>query len=235
MTIYPAIDLISARAVRLEKGDYTKKTEYSDNPVEVAQRFEAAGARYIHIVDLDGAKAKKPVNTEVVRAISEAVNIPIQVGGGLRSLEAAGELLRFVDRVIIGTVAISEPQILKQLVEKFTATRIIVSVDYKNGSPAVNGWLETTSLKTDDLQSRLKNQGVETVIVTDTDKDGLMRGPNIELMRQWRQAGFEIICAGGVTTADDINALKAAGIDGAIIGKALYEAKITLKEALDAC
>ncbi len=234
MKIFPAIDLINGKAVRLEKGDYGKMTKYSDNPVDVAKQYASDGAEYIHIVDLDGAKAKKPVNLSVVKDISKAVDLPVQVGGGVRSAETAGRLLEYADRVIIGTVAITRPQILKELVKKFGAKKIIVSVDYKDGAPAVNGWLEKISLDTQTLQNRLSDAGVKTVIVTDTNKDGLLRGPNLELMKEWKKADFEIICAGGISSTEDIKDLKAIGASGAIIGKALYEGKITLKEVLNA-
>lgn len=234
MKIFPAIDLIGGKAVRLEKGDYTKKTEYSDDPAEVAKEFKQAGAAYIHIVDLDGAKAKQPVNTDVIKRIAKTSGISLQVGGGIRSLDSAAEILKYADRVIIGTIAITKPQILKELLNKFGPQKVIVSVDYKNDKPAVNGWLETAELTTGQLKERMLSLGVKTIIVTDTDKDGLLAGPNIKLMKDWKQAGFEIICAGGVSSLNDIRQLKAAGIDGAIIGKALYESKIDLKEAINA-
>lgn len=234
MIIYPAIDLIDGNAVRLEKGDYDKKTEYSDDPISVARQFQTDGAEYMHIVDLDGAKAKQPRNLSAIKAISEAVKVPIQVGGGIRSIESAKQLLKYVDRVIIGTVAVTEPQILKELVDKFGPEKIVVSIDYKDGSPAVNGWLETTKLTTGELQDRMLGLGVNTVIVTDVSKDGLLSGPNIDLMKEWKHAGLTVICAGGVTTKQDVADLVSADIDGAIIGKALYENKITLKEAINA-
>lgn len=234
MRIFPAIDLIGGKAVRLEKGDYTKKTEYSDDPAEVAKQFKQAGADYIHIVDLDGAKAKKPVNTPVIERIAKTSGISLQVGGGIRSLESAAEILKYADRVIIGTIAITEPQTLKELLNKFGPERVIVSVDYKNDKPAVNGWLEEVELTTEALQTRLSSLGIRVVIVTDTALDGLLAGPNVPLMKEWKKAGFEIICAGGVSSLDDIRQLKAAGIDGAIIGKALYENKIDLREAINA-
>jgi phosphoribosylformimino-5-aminoimidazole carboxamide ribotide isomerase len=233
MKVYPAIDLINGKAVRLERGDYGKMTQYSDNPVDVAKQFAQAGAEYIHIVDLDGAKAKRPLNLSLIKQVSEAVNIPIQVGGGIRSEETAALLLKYVSRVIIGTVAVTDPATLKRLIKKFGPKKIVVSIDYKDGLPAVNGWLEKVSLDTGKLQSQLLQSGVKTVIITDTDKDGLLGGPNLELMREWKKSGFEIICAGGVTSAEDITKLVKAGIDGAIIGKALYEGKISLKQALE--
>ncbi len=234
MIVYPAIDLINRKAVRLEQGNYDKKTEYSDNPIEIAQKFESEGAEYIHIVDLDGAKTKRPVNMDVIKDIAKSINIPVQVGGGIRTLRSVEELLEYAKRVIIGTIAVTEPEVLEQMVKKIGSDKIVVSVDYKNGSPAINGWLEEVKLTTEALQVRLSGLGIRTVIVTDTDKDGILSGPNIKLMKQWKQAGFDTICAGGVTTVNDIAELAAANIDGAIIGKALYEDRITLKEAIDA-
>lgn len=234
MSIYPAIDLINGRAVRLEQGDYGKMTQYSDDPVEVARQFAEDGAEYIHMIDLDGAKAKRPLNSDMIKRVSKAVDIPLQVGGGIRSVETAGELLEYADRVIIGTIAIAEPETLKKLIKEFGAEKIVVSVDYKAGLPAVNGWLEKVSLDTGKLQSRLLKSGVKTAIITDGDKDGLLSGPNLELMGEWKRSGLEIICAGGVTSVKDIAELAEALIDGAIIGKALYEGKISLKQALEA-
>lgn len=233
MIIYPAIDLIGGKAVRLEKGDYGKMTKYSDNPVNVAKQFAKAGAKYIHIVDLDGARAKKPINLHVVKNISKAVDLPIQIGGGIRSPETAACLLEYANRVIIGTVAITSPQILKELVKKFGPKKIVVSVDYKAGMPAVNGWLEKVSLDTGALQTRLNEAGVGTVIITDTDRDGLLKGPNLELLKGWKKVNFEIIYAGGISSVSDIKALKTDGVHGAIIGKALYEGKLDLKEVID--
>ncbi|HEX5798417.1 MAG TPA: 1-(5-phosphoribosyl)-5-[(5-phosphoribosylamino)methylideneamino] imidazole-4-carboxamide isomerase, partial [Candidatus Saccharimonadales bacterium] len=161
MRIYPAIDLISGKAVRLEQGDYAKMTQYSDNPADVAKQFAEAGAEYIHMVDLDGAKAKRPLNTGVIKQVSGAVNIPIQVGGGVRTEESAGLLLEYADRVIIGTVAVTDPAMLKRLIKKFGAKKIIVSVDYKDGQPSVNGWLEKVPLDTGKLQSQLQKSGVK--------------------------------------------------------------------------
>lgn len=235
MIIYPAIDLIDGKAVRLEKGDYAKKTEYSSEPAEVAKAFADAGARYIHIVDLDGAKAKRPVNLEAIKAIAKAVRVPLQVGGGIRNLESAESLLEYAERIIIGTVAITEPETLQEMLEKFGPDRIVVSIDYKDGKPAINGWLEEVELTTEALQTRLKGLGIRVGIVTDTALDGLMGGPNTSMMKQWKKAGFEVICAGGVSSKENIKELNAAGIDGAIIGKALYEGNISLREALDAC
>lgn len=234
MIIYPAIDLIDGKAVRLEQGDYGKKTEYSADPASVAKQFEADGAEFIHIVDLDGAKAKKPKNLETVKRIAEATNLKIQLGGGIRSLEDAKTALTAVDRIIIGTVAITNSSLLGQMISVFGPDQIVVSIDYKDGSPAINGWLESINVETAELQNRLHKQGAKTVIITDVSKDGLMDGPNIGLMSEWRKAGFEVICAGGVTTVEDIHLLYKDSIDGAIIGKALYENKISLKEALDA-
>lgn len=234
MTIYPAIDLVNGQVVRLSQGDYGRQTTYSDEPAKIARQFAAEGAEYIHIVDLDGAKAKQPVNLAAIQAIAEAVDVPLQVGGGIRSIDAAQQILNYVDRVIIGTIALTDLGALQAIVTKFGPTKVVVSVDYKNGLPAANGWLETTDLDTPAIQARLKKASVTTVIVTDVSKDGLLQGPNIELMKEWKVADFEVICAGGVTTVEDIKQLKMAGIEGVIIGKALYEDRITLKEVLDA-
>ena len=234
MTIYPAIDLLGGKAVRLTAGDYEAKTEYADDPVAQARQFASEGAQYLHIVDLDGARAKRPMNLPAIKAIAEAVNIPLQVGGGIRSLETAEQVLQYAERIIIGTIAVTEPRILKKLVERYGANRMVVSVDYKGAELAVNGWVESMEVSTPNLQSKLEKCGVQTVIVTDVARDGMLGGPNLDLMKQWKAADFEVICAGGVTTTRDIKALANENIDGAIIGKALYEHRLGLVEALEA-
>ncbi len=234
MIIYPAIDLIEEKAVRLEQGDYVQKTEYFDDPVEVARRFASAGAGFLHVVDLDGAKAGRLCNFDVIRDISVAAQLPVQAGGGVRSVESAKKLLEYVDRVIIGTAAINKPEFLNELIKKNDPGKIVVSVDYKDGLPAVNGWLESVSVETGRLQAEFVASGVKIVIITDVARDGMMKGPNIELVKQWKDAGFETICAGGITSLQDIKNLRLSGIDGAIIGKALYEGRINLKEAINA-
>lgn len=234
MKIYPAIDLIKGKAVRLSGGNYNKKTIYSNDPTSVAREFVESGAEYLHIVDLDGAKAKHPVNVGAIKEIADTVNIPIQLGGGIRSIEAASEVLQYVDRVILGTVAITEPKIVKQMLDKFGPKKIIVSVDYKDAEPAINGWLEGGDVSGVQLRRTLQDFGVETVIITDVERDGMLAGPNVGLMKEWKEKGFEVICAGGVTSVSDIVELKDASIDGAIIGKALYENRIKLEDAIDA-
>lgn len=234
INIYPAIDLIDGKAVRLASGDYARKTEYSTVPAETAKNFVADGANYIHIVDLDGAKAGQPANLEVIKSISSAVEVPLQIGGGIRSAESAKKLLEYADRVIIGTVAITRPEILEELIREFSNGKIIVSIDYKDGNPAINGWTKSVLLDTKILQDRLYEAGVKIVIVTDSEKDGLMAGPNLQLIKQWVGKGFEVICAGGVTSLKDIKDLEKTGADGVIIGKALYEGRIDLKEAINA-
>jgi phosphoribosylformimino-5-aminoimidazole carboxamide ribotide isomerase len=234
MTIYPAIDLLKGKAVRLTQGNFHKKTVYSDDPARVARQFAKHGAEYIHVVDLDGAKNKQPVNINAVRSIAESVNVPVQLGGGIRSPEIAEELLKYVSRIVIGTVAITEPYVLKSIIDRFGPDKVVVSVDYKSAEPAIDGWAEISDVSGPQIMQTLEGFGVKTVIVTDIDKDGLLSGPNIGLMKEWKQRNFEVICSGGVTTSADIADLKLANIDGAIIGKALYEKKISLKEALDA-
>jgi len=234
MIIYPAIDLIGSRVVRLSRGDYEQKTEYSDDPAAIAKKFEAAGAEYLHVVDLDGAKAKKPINSDVLKQIAESINVPIQFGGGIRSAEAAEAVIKYAERLIIGTVALTDTNLLKKIINALRPDKIVVSIDYKSGKPAINGWLEPSPKTTEEIQASLKTAAITRVIVTDIAKDGLLAGPNIELMKEWKQAGFEVICAGGVSSIADIVALKSAGIDGAIIGKALYEGKIDLSEAISA-
>lgn len=233
MIIYPAIDLINGKAVRLSGGNYNKKTTYSEDPVSVAANFVKQGAECLHIVDLDGAKAQQPVNNEMIKKIANKVDAPIQLGGGIRNIESAAEVLQYVERVILGTVAVTEPLVLKQILDEFGPEKVVVSVDYKDAEPAINGWLEGSDVSGIQLKRNLADFGIKTVIITDVERDGMLAGPNVGLMKEWKEKGFEVICAGGVTTSQDLIDLKNAEIDGAIIGKALYENKIKLKEAID--
>ncbi len=233
MTIYSAIDLMGGKVVRLTSGDYSLKTEYADDPAEVAIMFENQGAPYLHVVDLDGAKLGKPANLEAIKRIISAVSIPVQVGGGIRTVEIVQQLADLgVARVIIGTTAIKQPDVLGQMIEKFGTDFIVVSLDFKDGEPATEGWLETTSVNSADLSKQLKKQQIQTIIITDVDKDGMLRGPNVELMETWVNQEFEVIAAGGVTNTSDVRKLRSVGVDGAIIGKALYENDISIADFL---
>ncbi len=232
MIIFPAIDLKDGRAVRLSKGDFNKVDIFSENPWKVAKEFEEKGAEWIHLVDLDGAKDGENKNLNVIKKIREAVRVKLQLGGGIRTLEIAEMLLNLgIDRIILGTAAIENPELLKKLVEKY-GEKIAVSVDEKNGKAATKGWLEESSIDAFDLCKLLKEIGVETIIYTDISKDGMMAGPNFNAYEKINRLGVNVIASGGVSSPEDVDTLRKAGIYGAIIGKAIYLGKIRLEEVV---
>jgi len=232
MIIFPAIDLKDGRAVRLSKGDFNKVDIFSEKPWEVAKEFQEKGAEWIHLVDLDGAKDGENKNLNVIKKIRETVNVKLQLGGGIRTLETAEMILDLgIDRIILGTAAIENPKLLKILVEKY-GEKIAVSVDEKNGKAATKGWLEESSIDAFELCGFLKEIGVKTIIYTDISKDGMMAGPNFTAYEKINRLGVNVIASGGVSTPEDVDTLRKAGIYGAIIGKAIYLGKITLEEVL---
>ena len=235
MKIFPAIDLYSGKAVRLFKGDYSKMTVYSENPLEVARDFEQKGAEFIHFVDLEGAKDGTTPNFETVKSIAENTRLFTEIGGGIRSMETVEKYLGAgVDRVILGTAAVENQDFLKAAVNKY-GEKIAVGVDIKDGFVAVKGWTEASSYSCFDFLEKMRETGVKTLICTDISKDGAMQGTNRELYRELAEKfDIDIVASGGVSTLDDIKALKKLGLYGAIIGKAYYIGAIDLKEALEA-
>lgn len=239
MTIYPAIDLKDGQCVRLVQGKVTNQTVYSSAPADVARRFQQQGARWLHIVDLDGAFSGKPANLKAIEAIADAVTIPFQVGGGLRKLSDVELMLQAgASRVIIGTRAVEGPDFIKQLLDEFGNEHILLGLDAKDGKVAVQGWVETAEMSVVDLGKQMKQLGIKTAVYTDVSRDGLMAGPNLEATRQVAlNTGLSIIASGGISTVEHISALKemeADGVVGAIIGKAFYEGRITVAQALTA-
>ena len=235
MYIYPAIDLYGGKAVRLFKGDYTQMTVYSDDPVGVAKDFAAAGASRIHLVDLEGAKAGKPANLSTIAKIIEATGLFAEVGGGIRDMETVESYLAIgVSRVILGTAAVRNPDFLKAALGKY-GEKIAVGVDLKGGFVAIKGWTETSELKAGDFFEKMQTLGVKTIICTDISRDGAMKGSNLNLYRDL-SARFDIdlIASGGVSSMEDVTALAAMGLHGAIIGKAYYVGAVDLKEAVEA-
>ena len=235
MNIFPAIDLYSGKAVRLFKGDYSKMTVYSENPLEVARDFEQKGAEFIHLVDLEGAKDGTTPNFETVKSIAENTRLFTEIGGGIRSMETVEKYLGAgVNRVILGTAAVENQDFLKTAVKKY-GEKIAVGVDIKDGFVAVKGWTEASSYSCFDFCKKMRETGVKTLICTDISKDGAMQGTNRELYRELAEKfDIDIVASGGVSTLDDIRALKKLGLYGAIIGKAYYIGAIDLKEALEA-
>ncbi len=235
MIIFPAIDILRGKCVRLTQGDYNKETVYDNSPLEVAKTWEKKGASWIHVVDLDGAKTGENVNRQTIKEIAKQVNIPIQTGGGIRSLAVVEEYLRAgVERVILGTAAIKSRSFLQEAVGKF-GSRIAVSIDARNGYVATDGWTEDSGLKAIDLVKQLAAIGVDTIVYTDIMKDGMLSGPNFaELETVNNATAMKVIASGGVSAKNDVEKLTAMGIYGAIIGKALYDGRLELEEVLEA-
>ena len=235
MYIIPAIDLIDGKAVRLQKGDYDKVTVYSDAPEKVAKYFYDCGARYLHVVDLDGAKSGNADNFETIKKIIDASDLSVEVGGGIRSMDVIKLYVEAgVDRIILGTAAITSPEFLEQAV-KLYGDRITVGVDIKDGMVAIKGWTELSNVSCEDFCQHLEDIGVSSVICTDISKDGMMSGTNLELYRELSQNfSMKIIASGGVSDMDNIKKLSEMKVFGAIVGKAIYTGDVDLKEAIAA-
>lgn len=233
MELFPAIDLIGGCAVRLVKGDYAQKTVYSETPVEVARSFAAAGARYLHVVDLEGAKNGGTPNLETIKNIVETGGLLVEVGGGIRSEEVIKKYLDVgVFRVILGTAAVQNPAFLEEMVQKY-GEKIAVGVDIKDGMVAIKGWTEVSCESCFDFCEKLQKIGVKTIICTDISKDGLLSGTNLELYKALSEKfSVDIVASGGVTTLEDVKKLSDMGLYGAILGKALYTGNIDLKAAV---
>ena len=235
MNIFPAIDLFEHKAVRLFKGDYAEMTVYSDNPVEIARDFEAKGAKYIHIVDLEGAKNGETPNFEVVKEIAQNTGLFCEIGGGIRSLDTVEKYLSAgLDRVILGTAAVNDEEFLRTAVNKY-GDKIAVGVDIKDGFVAVKGWTEKSGYSCFDFCEKMREIGVKTLICTDISRDGAMKGTNRQLYKELSEKfDMSITASGGVSSIEDIKALRSLNLYGAIIGKAYYIGAIDLKEALEA-
>ena len=234
MLLFPAIDLYDHKVVRLLKGDYQKMTVYSEDPVATARGIEADGGRWLHLVDLEGAKDGTTPNFDVVAAICQETKLQVEIGGGIRSLEMIERYLNAgVARVILGTKAVTDEDFLRDAVGRW-GERIPVGVDVKDGRVAVKGWVEVLDVDMFDFLWKLRSLGVKTAIVTDISKDGAMKGTNLPLYeRLSRLDGIDITASGGVSTLEDIRALRDMGLYGAILGKAMYNGAIKLKDALD--
>ena len=234
MIIYPAIDLFDGKAVRLFKGDYAQMTVYNENPAEVAADFKNSGATHIHLVDLEGAKDGTTPNLETVVKIKETTGLFCEIGGGIRNMETIERYINAgVDRVILGTAAVTEEGFVAKAVQKY-GEKIAVGIDIKDGFVAIKGWTETSNLDAFDFCKQMEDIGVKTVICTDISKDGAMQGTNHELYKQLSQKfRLDIIASGGVSSMDDLQKLAKLGIHGAIIGKAYYTGAINLKQAIE--
>lgn len=235
MFVSPAIDIKDGKCVRLFQGDFDKVTAYDDNPVMVAKRFAESGAELLHVIDLDGAKAGKPVNGRLVRDIAAMSGVPLQAGGGIRTYEAAKTYLDAgVRRVILSTAAIKDPGLVARLIKEFGVDRIVVAADIKNGRFAIDGWVKSGGATVQGSIALLRSLGVDNVLVTDISKDGTLRGPNLGLVKRFVDAGFRVTAAGGVATRADIVRLNKLGAHGAVAGKAVYEGVLDIGQARSA-
>ena len=234
MELFPAIDLYDGKAVRLFKGDYAQMTVYSENPIEIALDFEKKGAKYIHIVDLEGAKNGDTPNIEIVKQIANETSLFTEIGGGIRDLKTVEAYLNAgIDRVILGTAAVKDEEFLKEAVLKY-GEKIAVGVDIKDGFVAIKGWTEKSEYDCFTFCEKMQNLGVKTLICTDISKDGAMKGTNRELYKELSEKfSIDITASGGVSTLEDIKALNDLNLYGAIIGKAYYIGAIDLQEALE--
>ena len=238
MEVIPAIDLLDGKCVRLYQGDYSQASVFNDNPVEVARQWVAEGATRLHVVDLDGAKEGKSVNLSVIEAIAKAIEIPVQVGGGLRDRAGVARLLDTgVKRAILGTVAVEKPELVTQLCSEFPQ-QIVVGIDARNGMVATRGWLETSEVAATDLAQKMAQQGAAAIIYTDIHRDGTLSGPNMDALRELAEAiAIPVIASGGVSSLTDLLSLlslEPLGVTGVIVGRAIYTGDVSLKEAVRA-
>lgn len=235
MQIFPATDILGGKVVRLTKGDYNQVKIYADSPAEMALEFMKDGAKNLHMVDLDGAKDGAPVNFEAIREAAKIKDLFIEVGGGIRDMKRVEDYLSLgVKRVILGTAAIRNYPFVEEAVKEF-GNAIAVGVDAKDGFVAVSGWQETTSVKSVEFCKKLRDTGVATVIYTDISKDGMLSGTNLEVYGELSEIkGLDIVASGGITFVNEIEKLRDMNIYGAIVGKAVYEGKLSLKDALKA-
>lgn len=234
MQLFPAIDILNGKAVRLYKGNYSQVTTYNDNPLDVAQTFKSKGCTAVHLVDLDGAKEGRPINLKIVETIAQIPDLYTEIGGGIRNLTTVDAYLSAGgSRVILGTAALNDPKFLQEALNKYQ-DKIAVGVDLNDGLVAVKGWVETTQKDGLEFLKELQDQGVQAAIVTDISKDGVMKGTNLSLYKKIQQTvNMKITASGGISSIEDLKALKNINIHAAIIGKAYYTGAIKLEQALE--
>lgn len=233
MRIWPAIDLRGGKCVRLQQGDYNRETVFNDNPADVARHWVDEGADCLHLVDLDGARDGKLINGEVIEAIVNSVDVTFQLGGGIRDEAAIQRLLDLgLDRLVVGTQALKNPDWFREMASTYPG-KLVLGIDARNGMVATDGWLETSETSAIEMAKQFESEPVAAIVYTDIAKDGMMAGPNLEAMREMQQAvALPVVASGGVTTSDDAQRLSEIPMDGAIIGRALYEGTIKLSEVL---
>tara|TARA_B100001123_G_C15097675_1_gene942245 strand:+ start:65 stop:772 length:708 start_codon:yes stop_codon:yes gene_type:complete len=234
MLIIPAIDILNGKCVRLFQGDYNKKTIYNDNPLEVANKWVSYGIKRLHIIDLDGAKSGFPKNIDLISKIIKTYDIPIQIGGGIRSIETAKSLINTgVKKIILSTNAINNPEMIKNLCKEIGKEYVVISIDAVKGFVSINGWTQKTKIHAIDLINEMNEIGINQFIYTDIDKDGTLDGPNYKHIKELINPKYSIIAAGGITNIEHLKNLKDIGVYGSIIGKAIYTGNIKLNEALN--
>lgn len=231
LTVLPAIDLRGGRCVRLLQGDYDRETVFSDDPVAVARGWQQAGARALHVVDLDGAREGLPAQRDVIGAIVAALAIPVQVGGGIRTAAHAAALLESgVRRVVLGTAAVERPELVDELLGRWGSERIVVGVDARNGLVATRGWRETSGVRAEELIGSMRDRGVTRVVYTDIDRDGTLEAPNFEAVARMASLGVALVASGGVARREHLARLATIpGVDEAIVGRALYTGDVVLQ------
>lgn len=236
--IIPAIDIIDGQCVRLTQGDYNQQTTYSSNPVEIAKSYEAIGIRRLHVVDLDGAKAASPQNLDTLRKIATATGLDIQYGGGIKNSEALQAVLNAgANRAICGSIAVTEPEMFEDWLATYGAEHIILGADTKEGKVAINGWLEKSTTDVQSIIRRFAAHGLRQVICTDISRDGMLEGPNFDLYESLQSefAEVDITVSGGISSMDDLHRLESMNLRSVIVGKAIYEGRITLKQIETEC
>lgn len=233
MRIYPAIDIKDGKCVRLLQGRFSDVTVYGDSPADMAKKWEALGGEFIHVVDLDGALKGRGVNADAIREICESVSVPVQTGGGIRSMEdIEARLTLGINRVIIGTKAVSDSEFVKQAVDKY-GEKIVIGIDAKDGMVAVEGWEKTSDFTAVDFAKKMTDIGVKTIVYTDIATDGTLAGPNIAAMQEMaKSVDADIIASGGVGNIEHIKSLIPTGVEGVIVGRALYTGNVDLTESI---
>lgn len=234
--IFPAIDLKNGQSVRLFQGDYQAVTTINADPIQQAKQIKTSGVKQLHLVDLDGAKSGRPENLAIIRQIRQVFTGFLELGGGIRTYQIAQQYLKLgIDRIVIGSAALKNPQLVKQLLDDFGASKIAIGIDGKDGQVATEGWLEQSKIKMSSLIAKMNEFGAKNFIVTDVSRDGTMQGPNLNLLGDLKEAipQVNLIASGGIRNIEDLKALKRMGIDQSIIGKAIFEKTISLAQILE--
>lgn len=234
MIIYPAVDVKDGRCVRLIQGEFNKVTVYSENPVEMALKWEQLGAQYLHVVDLDGARTGVAQNIAVISEMAVKLGIPVQLGGGIRTIEMIETVLcKGIERVILGTSAVRNPELVKRALKTFE-NNVVIGIDAKDGMVAIEGWAKTSDFTAIGFAKKMEDLGAKTIIYTDISRDGMLQGPNVKAMEDMvKSVKIDVIASGGVRNIEDIRNLKEVGVSGVIVGKALYTGDLDLKQAIE--